>query len=200
MSKLNKQSCPERRQRRAPYLMDSTDTNAVAGPSTIPVASSSRPSSPTRNSVTPHSNADRISLFLPPPGPQLPPAYIQSTQDLLGQFHLREAYDRYVRPFLNSSEDPAPNDRNGTITTSLTTTGQNGLPGALDKGKGKEVAHVQTPAADGQDVDDDDGPGGKGEKKKKNSYKHLINGVPGALANFSLFCFVVDSIKQENIL
>lgn len=55
----------------------------------------------------------------------------------------------------------------------------------MDKGKGKEVVvtnpvHApQTPAADAQDGDDEDG--GKGDKKKKNSYKHLIKGVPGAL-------------------
>jgi hypothetical protein len=55
--------------------------------------------------------------------------------------------------------------------------------GNMDKGKGREVVITsplvaQTPGADGQDVDDEEG-GGKGEKKKKNSYKHLIKGVPG---------------------
>lgn len=55
----------------------------------------------------------------------------------------------------------------------------------VDKGKGKEVAapsslqphQPMTPAADGQDGEDDDGKGGRG---KKNSYRHLIKGIPGA--------------------
>jgi len=34
---------------------------------------------------------------------------------------------------------------------------------------------------DGGDGDDDDATGGKGEKKKKNTYKHLIKDVPGVL-------------------
>jgi hypothetical protein len=59
----------------------------------------------------------------------------------------------------------------------------------LDKGKGKEVVHgnvvtmANTPAdvdlGDG-DGDDDDAAGGKNEKKKKNTYKDLIKGIPGA--------------------
>lgn len=67
------------------------------------------------------------------------------------------------------------NDRNGAVEASP------GETSPLDKGKGKEVL-PQTPAADGQDGDDDEG--GKGEKKKKNNYRHLIKGVPGAHANF----------------
>ena len=58
-----------------------------------------------------------------------------------------------------------------------------------DKGKGKEVPvgtprtpfNVTTPAAvDGGDGDDGDEDGAKGEKKKKNGYRHLIKGIPGA--------------------
>ncbi|KAF9048638.1 hypothetical protein BJ165DRAFT_1040176 [Panaeolus papilionaceus] len=68
----------------------------------------------------------------------------------------------------------------------------------VDKGKGRElplgmgVGGMQGAAGqpgggdadqhgkdDGADGDDDDGPGGKGDKKKKNSYKHLIKGIPG---------------------
>ncbi|KAJ3745247.1 hypothetical protein EV360DRAFT_57459 [Lentinula raphanica] len=165
--------------------MDSSDTNAVAGPSNLrsPLSHPSSTAHPFNN--TPHPNLSRPSqLFLPPPGPSQLPAYIKSTQDLLGQFHLHDAYDKYVRPFIASSEDSAiPNDRNGSITSSsLPNAGQTGSLGISDKGKGKEIVPpqmVQTPAADGQDADDDDGPGGKGEKKKKNSYKHLIKGVPG---------------------
>ncbi|KAJ3997406.1 hypothetical protein F5050DRAFT_1878619 [Lentinula boryana] len=162
--------------------MDSIVTNAVAGPSN-PRTSLSHPLT-AHPSNTPHSNTNQFpQLFLPPPGPSQLPAYIKSTQDLLGQFHLHDAYDNYVRPFIASSEDFAiPNDKNGAIAASPPTTGQNGSFGTLDKGKTKEVVLAtvaQTLAVDGQDGEDDDGPGGKGEKKKKNSYKHLIKGVPG---------------------
>lgn len=48
---------------------------------------------------------------------------------------------------------------------------------------------ASTPAdadhADAGDGDDDDAPGAKGEKKKKNSYKHLIKGIPGMCRSFS---------------
>jgi len=54
---------------------------------------------------------------------------------------------------------------------------------STDKGKGKErdpgtptVASAATPGAH-HDPDDDDGRDGK---KKKNTYRHLIKGVPGA--------------------
>jgi hypothetical protein len=67
----------------------------------------------------------------------------------------------------------------------------------LDKGKGKEVVHGNavtmgnTPAdvdlGDGGDGDDDDVAGGKGEKKKKNTYRHLIKGIPGALLSLPIF-------------
>jgi len=53
------------------------------------------------------------------------------------------------------------------------------LSATVDKGKGREVAGGDVEMADAQDADDDDALGGKGEKKKKNSYKHLIKGVPG---------------------
>ncbi|KIK63026.1 hypothetical protein GYMLUDRAFT_95679 [Collybiopsis luxurians FD-317 M1] len=158
--------------------MDSTDTNAVAGPSNLRT-SSPRSNSPSRRPTTPHFQVEPISLFLPPPGPPQSAAYIQSTQDLLGRFHLHEAYDKYVRPYINTPPDSAALN---TIASSPSNLGPNGtgLSGSLDKGKGKEVVPpsiAQTPAQDAQDLDDDDG--GKGEKKKKNSYKHLIKGVPG---------------------
>ncbi|KAH7868109.1 uncharacterized protein C8R40DRAFT_1178222 [Lentinula edodes] len=163
--------------------MESASPNTVAGSST-PRSSPSHPTSSANPSNTPRTHADQPSqLFFPTPGLQQLPAYIQSTQDLLRKLHLHDAYDKYVRLFNASSDDaPIPNDRNEAVSTSPPTTGQNGLMGASDKGKGKEVAPApmaQTPAADGQDGDDDNGPGGKGEKKKKNSYKHLIKGVPG---------------------
>jgi hypothetical protein len=66
-----------------------------------------------------------------------------------------------------------------------------GVPGTPgDKGKGKEVdGGMEAP---GQDVgmgggdgegDDDDG---KGEKRRKNSYKHLIKGLPGASYHYNI--------------
>jgi hypothetical protein len=109
-----------------------------------------------------------ISMYTAPPAP---PAYLTSTQDLLARFQLLPAYDKYVRPY---------------VTPSL----ENGIDyiTGVDKGKGKERERerepvtaspaAQTPGADGADVDDEEG-GGHGEKKKKNSYKHLIKGVPG---------------------
>ena len=59
-----------------------------------------------------------------------------------------------------------------------------------------------TPAdmdGDGGDGDDDDPVGGKGEKKKKNTYKHLIKGIPGVLLFPDyLFgpCMVSNSLKK----
>lgn len=59
-------------------------------------------------------------------------------------------------------------------------------PGALDKGKGREVS-VGTPlapttpaAGDGGDGEDGEDEGGKGDRKLKNSYRHMIRGIPGA--------------------
>jgi hypothetical protein len=44
----------------------------------------------------------------------------------------------------------------------------------VDKGKGKEKEFAMPTPDDGQDADEEDG-----GKKKKNSYKHLIRGIPG---------------------
>lgn len=78
---------------------------------------------------------------------------------MIGRFHLLPAYDKYVRPHVVTEDSPA-------------------TPGAIDKGKGKEKELATATPNDDQDGDDDEG--GKGDKKKKNSYKHLIKGVPGA--------------------
>ena len=51
------------------------------------------------------------------------------------------------------------------------------VPGTASKGKGKAD---DVDLGDGGDGDDDDV---KGEKKKKNTYKHLIKGIPGVLLN-----------------
>ncbi|KAK7463585.1 hypothetical protein VKT23_006931 [Stygiomarasmius scandens] len=164
--------------------MDST--NAVAGPSKPrnsppPIAGSAS------NSYNNHSEGtgESVPLFLRPAVKPSQTAYIKSTNDLLGQFHLHEAYNQYVTPFYATTGEAGGTgmgEMGANGPASPTTPG----PGAVDKGKGREIpvpgstpaAHAQTPAADGQDGDDEEG-GGKGEKKKKNSYKHLIKGVPG---------------------
>jgi len=107
-------------------------------------------------------SSDLPPLFLPPSAPPAPPVYLTSTQDLLARFHLLTAYNKYVTPHVTPSPD----------------SGVEFVPG--DKGKGKERASpaAQTPGGDGADADDEEG-GTHGEKKKKNSYKHLIKGVPG---------------------
>lgn len=75
---------------------------------------------------------------------------------------LLPAYDKYVRPHVASVDGQD----------------QPSSPGGADKGKGKEKDFAMATPDDGQDGDDEDG--GKGDKKKKNSYKHLIKGIPGA--------------------
>lgn len=111
-------------------------------------------------------------LHVDPAPPTTHPPHLSSTQDLLARFSLLSAYDKYVRPFAAPAEIGL--DQNGPAST---------LPsasGVPEKGKGKEV--MDTPGssgiADGGDGDDDEATG-KGEKKKKNTYKHLIKGVPG---------------------
>ena len=118
---------------------------------------------------------------VPPP----PKQHLASTQDLLSRFHLLPAYNKYVRPSLLSGADPS-NDG-----APPSTPGASAMQGMFGKGKEKEVVHGNavtmgnTPAdmdfGDGGDGDDDDVTGGKGEKKKKNTYKHLIKGIPGVL-------------------
>ena len=104
----------------------------------------------------------------PPP----PKQHLASTQDLLSRFHLLPAYNKYVRPSLLPGVDPS----NDGLPPS--TPGASATPGTLGKGKGKEA---DMDLGDGGDGDDDDVTGGKGEKKKKNTYKHLIKGIPGVL-------------------
>jgi len=84
----------------------------------------------------------------------------------------------------------------------LASTPATGSAGHVDKGKGRERdSAVATPAeadhADGGDADDDDVPGAKGEKKKKNTYRHLIKGIPGMsllfFKNFKYILFFLQS-------
>jgi len=55
--------------------------------------------------------------------------------------------------------------------------------GPVDKGKGREVPipGEDVEMHDVHDADEDDAVG-KGERKYKNSYKHLIKGIPGSLS------------------
>lgn len=102
--------------------------------------------------------------------------YLTSTQDLLARFHLIPAYDKYVRPHIAPLDATAatPHDNNPTTPTT-------------DKGKGKEREKEREKDKD-QDEDDEDG---GATKKKKDTYKHLIKGVPGAypfLYSLSISC------------
>ena len=129
----------------------------------------------------------------PPP----PKQHLASTQDLLSCFHLLPAYSKYVRPSLLPGADPS-NDG-----APPSTPGTSAMQGTFGKGKGKEVVHRNavtmgnTPAdmdlGDGGDADDDDITGGKGEKKKKNTYKHLIKGIPGVLIVPFVLIFAVSN-------
>jgi len=140
--------------------------------------------------------ADILLLHTAPPPPK---QHLASTQDLLARFHLLPAYDRYVRPFTLPGDDPALQQQPDDPSLSgLASTPATGSAGHVDKGKGRERdSAVATPAeadpADGGDADDDDVPGAKGEKKKKNTYRHLIKGIPGVFLFFIfIFCNLVS--------
>ncbi|KAH9481400.1 hypothetical protein JR316_0005926 [Psilocybe cubensis] len=167
-----------------------TNSNAVAGPSSMPSLIphySSSPSPPPPAHHYPRPPTPPL-LFLPPaPGVrQQPKQHLESTQDLLARFHLHPAYDKYVRPLVTPGDDFASAPTHDQHAPPV-----DGATERLDKGKGKErdpATAAVTPGpsgateadhADGPDADDDDAAGGKGEKKKKNSYKHLIKGLPG---------------------
>ncbi|KAI0059214.1 hypothetical protein BV25DRAFT_1809491, partial [Artomyces pyxidatus] len=146
----------------SPSSRSHSQQNAVAGPSSLP---------------------DIPPLFLLPQAPPHPPPLIQSTQDLITRFNLLPAYDKFVRP-LNGPAEESTNHPPTPGTTPIATT--------FDKGKGKErdpetpgVASATTPGAPA-DGDDDDGKDGK---KKKNTYRHLIKGIPGR-----------HSIKKDDFL
>ena len=100
---------------------------------------------------------NRSRIHLPPSlGPSRPPSYLKSTEDLLSKFQLLSAYDSYVRPFLSPEDIPS------------------------DKGKGKQRDMSPTPDPQSthiNDPDDDE----FDRRKKKNSYKHLIKGIPGSM-------------------
>ncbi|EJD07113.1 uncharacterized protein FOMMEDRAFT_138779 [Fomitiporia mediterranea MF3/22] len=130
-------------------------------------------------------------VFLPPrgPSPRKPP--LESTQDLILRFQLLRAYDKYVRPYAHpaSSSGSQSSSTNPISPVKLVGFVNNAsTPGALDKGKGREVPlpavastpmGAATPGVDGGDGDDGEEDGAKGDKKQKNSYRHLIKGIPG---------------------
>ncbi|KAJ7104101.1 hypothetical protein B0H15DRAFT_959436 [Mycena belliarum] len=104
------------------------------------------------------STVPHTAQLTPAPGPPQPQPRLASTQDLLARFRLLPAYDKYVRAVLEDAPD------------------------APDNGKGKAREQNPSPAPQtpgGEPDPDDDDPAAKGEKKKKNSYKHLIKGAPG---------------------
>ncbi|KAI0297310.1 hypothetical protein B0F90DRAFT_922131 [Multifurca ochricompacta] len=107
---------------------------------------------------------------------------LESTQDLISRFHLLTAYDKFVRPFITQELDP---HQLHPPTTPL-------VPLPTDKGKARErdpgtptIASAATPGTH-HDPDDDEGRDGK---KKKNTYRHLIKGIPGK-----------HSIKKDDFL
>ncbi|KAF8638269.1 hypothetical protein AX17_002291 [Amanita inopinata Kibby_2008] len=131
-------------------------------------------------------------------GPPLPQTLLASTQDLISRLNLLSAYDKYVRPnVVPLNAIPAPGVAGISLPDQASHTEQvpsapvmgmaHGMLGTVDKGKGKEKEMVvDGPGGMGVSVTGDVGvvvvpeeEAGKGEKKKKNTYKHLIKGIPG---------------------
>jgi len=155
----------------SPSVQQNSHHNAVAGPSSIPLNSSLFLLEP-----GPHRSLLTLTASSSHPFPlasSRPPHVLESTQDLISRFRLLTAYDKFVRPFISQEHDPNAAHLPTTPAVAPST----------DKGKGKErdpgtptVASAATPGAH-HDPDDDEGRDGK---KKKNTYRHLIKGVPGA--------------------
>jgi hypothetical protein len=151
-------------------LPENPHYNAVAGPSSIPLDSSLF-LLPPGSFISRYLNCFPISLSFPLASPR-PPRLLESTQDLISRFHLLTAYDKFVRPFITQDHDP-----NSTVPPTTPA-----VASSSDKGKGRErdpgtptIASAATPGTH-HDPDDDEGRDGK---KKKNTYRHLIKGVPG---------------------
>ena len=107
-------------------------------------------------------------------GPSRPLPYFKSTEDLLSKFQLLSAYDSYVCPFL-PPEEMSP-----------------------DKGKGKQRDMSPTPDPHSMHINDPDDDE-LGRRKKKNSYKHLIKGIPGSMTScvpFQLVTFAYSSHRK----
>jgi hypothetical protein len=113
--------------------------------------------------------------------PPTPTTYLQATQDLITRLGLLTAYDKHVRPHAVPVGQTLPDVSGlGQVAPRSPTL-------SPTKGKGKErepsaglgITNMPTPGGSGPDVGDDDG---KAEKKRKNTYKHLIKGIPGKLS------------------
>jgi hypothetical protein len=107
--------------------------------------------------------------------PQHPPTHLRATHDLISRLDLLNAYDKHVRPTaVPVSAQPVSDTAPPSSPTPSVT--------LIDKGKGKErrnsiaSAVMDAPTPGGPDGTDEDG---KGEKRRKNTYRHLIKGTPG---------------------
>jgi hypothetical protein len=122
-------------------------------------------------------DAVHVNRIVPPQ----PSTHIKATQDLITRLGLLSTYDKHVRPHAVPVAPPL-SDLSGPA---LQTMPNSPMP-SPSKGKGKErepsiglgTMDAPTPGGPGLDGADDEG---KGERKRKNTYKHLIKGVPGAL-------------------
>lgn len=121
--------------------------------------------------------------------PAPPIQHLTSTQDLLLRLQLLPSYDKYVRPYVHplgtSHQSDTLLNTNVDSENSQTATGtvETPMTGHVDKGKGRAVPIPggDVEIHDAHDADEDDAVG-KGEKKWKNSYKHLIKGIPGSFS------------------
>lgn len=129
--------------------------------------------------------SNEISLMIAPPPPR---QHLASTQDLLSRLQLLPAYDKYVRPSLDGSLGAI--DGAGNINAQSLGTTPNPMS-HFDKGKGREVP-VHGGDVDMHDPNDAEEEDGKGDKKKRNSYKHLIGGIPGKSDISTPFFFGVN--------
>jgi hypothetical protein len=156
--------------------MSANQTNATAGPSSQPDLFL-LPWQCVSHVSPAQARADALSLVHPVP--PKPSTHIRGTQDLVTRLGLLGAYDRHVRahavplvPPLSAAPGAGP--PMSSISPSVVT----------DKGKGKEreasvglgVANAPTPGGPVGDGADEEG---RGEKKRKNTYRHLIKGIPG---------------------
>ncbi|KAK2460327.1 hypothetical protein APHAL10511_007716 [Amanita phalloides] len=185
---VNAEAGPSHSHSHGPLASPSSDFSMSICPPSSPVPCIRPPPAPT---IPP--------LYLPPPGLPQPQTLLASTQDLISRFNLLPAYDKYVKqtivPATNGASVPAVSDINMTDQSSHLAQGHSpsalgatpSVVGGSDKGKGKEKdvvmdgqAGMGMPLTGGSGVagGTDDGMD-KGEKKRKNTYKHLIKGIPG---------------------
>ncbi|EIM91191.1 uncharacterized protein STEHIDRAFT_152850 [Stereum hirsutum FP-91666 SS1] len=165
--------------------MDVDNEQNVAGPSSQP-----KPARPTY--IPP-------SLYLPPPREPRPPLFLNSSQDLVGRFRLQSAYDKFVKPFIeptqpqqqqqsrqdgqSSNHPPTPAPPFNAPTPDVNINGKGKAKAAAAAAAEPATPMPATPGpgggggGGGQDGDEEEV--GKDGKKKKNTYRHLIKGIPG---------------------